>query len=112
MIMGRPVWIRVAHCLLALSVCASTSLRGGEQVSSRFKSLAARIAGEEVGRAEIVYLPSRILTRARLTPEMLDEQYRYKLVIRDLRGDRVAESLLKAVRGTRVEPTDGAPEVR
>jgi len=43
---------------------------------------------------------------------MLEEQYRYKLTIRDLRGDALAETLGRAVRSLSVERTSTDPEVR
>jgi hypothetical protein len=43
------------------------------------------VALEQVQRVEILYFPERVLVRAALSPETLEQLYQYKLEIRDVR---------------------------
>lgn len=62
--------------------------------------LAAKVASGEIERIEIFQIPPRVLTRARITPEMLEKQYSYKLTIRDVRGNMEQKKLVEAIRST------------
>jgi hypothetical protein len=57
-------------------------------------------APEQIERVEILYFPERILVRAALTPERLEQLYRYKLEIRDVRQLEEWERLLPLLRQT------------
>jgi hypothetical protein len=43
------------------------------------------VAPKQVQRIEILYVPERVLVRAALSPGRLEQPYRYKLEIRDVR---------------------------
>jgi hypothetical protein len=51
-------------------------------------------------RERILYFPERILVRATLTPERLEQLYRYKIEIRDFRESPEWERLLRHLRQT------------
>jgi hypothetical protein len=57
-------------------------------------------ASEQIQRVEILYFPERMLVRAALTPERLEQLYRYKLEIRDVRESPEWERLLPHLRET------------
>jgi hypothetical protein len=60
---------------LAVLVIASTILSSGQNRTAK----PLGVAPEQVQRVEILYFPERISVRAALTPERLEELYRYKL---------------------------------
>ena len=61
---------------------------------SQIDALATKLANREIVRVEILLqIPARILTRTRVTPEMLENQFHYKLIIRDVRGEVYQEEL-------------------
>ncbi len=85
----------------------------GESVAqSRVDTLSAKLANYEIGNVEILQIPSEILTRTRITPEMLEKQFSYKLTIRDLRGGAYREKLLEAMKSTKVRPKSETPDIR
>jgi hypothetical protein len=64
------------------------------------------VVPEQVERVEILYFPERILVRAALTPERLEQWYKYKLEMRDVRGSAEWQQLLSLLRTTSVTPSE------
>jgi hypothetical protein len=60
---------------------------------------------EQVQRVEILYFPERVLVRAALSPERLEQLYQYKLEIRDVRESAEWQQLLSQLRETSVKPS-------
>ena len=60
---------------------------------------------EQVQRVEILYFPERVLVRAALSPERLEQLYQYKLEIRDVRESAEWQRLLPLLRETSVKPS-------
>jgi hypothetical protein len=63
------------------------------------------VALEEVQRVEILYFPERVLVRAALSPERLEQLYQYKLEIRDVRESGEWQRLPPLLRETSVKPS-------
>jgi hypothetical protein len=63
------------------------------------------VAPEQVQRVEILYFPERVLVRAALSPERLEQLYQYKLEIRDVRESAEWQRLLSLLRETSVTPS-------
>jgi len=64
------------------------------------------VVPEQVERVEILYFPERILVFAALSPEMLEQQYQYKLEIRNVRHSTEWEQLRSLLSKTSVTPSD------
>ena len=60
---------------------------------------------EQVQRVEILYFPERVLVRAALSPERLEQLYRYKIEIRDVRESAEWQPLVAQLRETSVKPS-------
>jgi hypothetical protein len=65
----------------ALLVLALTILSAAQTHTAK----PLNIALEQVQRVEILYFPERVLVRAALSPERLEQLFQYKLEIRDVR---------------------------
>ena len=63
------------------------------------------IIPKAVERVEILYYPERILTRAALTPEMLERQYKYKVELRDFPASLQREQLVPMLRVASFSPS-------
>jgi hypothetical protein len=61
--------------VLALNILGIAQAQGVKPLS---------VAPDQVQRVEILYFPERVLVRAALTPERLEQLYQYKLEIRKL----------------------------
>jgi hypothetical protein len=70
------------------------------------------VAPEQVQRIEILYFPERILVRAALSPERLEQGYQYKLEIRDVRESAEWQRLASLLRETSVKPPGRAYDHR
>jgi len=97
--------------VLTIALIAATGT--GCSQATRAKSLSAYgIVPEGIERVEILYLPERILTRAALTPEMLERQYKYKVEIRDFAASIQRQQLITTVRETSVSPSNRSFDLR
>ncbi|HEY6183121.1 MAG TPA: hypothetical protein VIW67_12805 [Terriglobales bacterium] len=67
---------------------------------------------EQVQRVEIRYFPERVLVRAALSPERLEQLYQYKLEIRDVRESAEWQRLPALLRETSVTPSGRAYDHR
>jgi hypothetical protein len=79
-------------------------MKANSQAQSQVDALATKLANKEVGKVEIIQIPARILTRTRITPEMLERQFHYKLIIRDVRGGVHQQKLTEVVKSIAVQP--------
>ncbi|GAB4351230.1 MAG: hypothetical protein Kow0099_35230 [Candidatus Abyssubacteria bacterium] len=70
------------------------------------------MANRDIVRVEIVQIPPEVLTRTRITPEMLETQFHYKLTIRDMRGGAYREELAKTLKSTAVQPQSEMVDIR
>jgi hypothetical protein len=92
----------------ALLVLAFTILSAAQAQTANPLSVAA----EQVQRVEILYFPERILVRAALSPEKLEQAYQYKLEIRDVRESAEWQRLPSLLRETSVKPSGHAYDHR
>jgi hypothetical protein len=86
---------------LHLLVLAFTILTSAQTQTAKPLS----VSSEQVQRVEILYFPERVLVRAALSPERLEQLYQYKLEIRDVRESAEWERLLSLLRETSVMPS-------
>jgi len=91
---------------------SSASSAPGNDMQSETLAIANRIERREIERVELLVIPARIATRTRITPEMLEQQYNYKTVIRDLRYDSAAEDLSRALMATKTETISESVDLR
>ncbi|MFO0773461.1 MAG: hypothetical protein U0172_02190 [Nitrospiraceae bacterium] len=79
-------------------------------IQSRIARLEKQLIAHAVENVEIFHIPSHVLTRTRLSPEMVEQQCSYKLVIRDIRESVHRNDLVAALTATEVvaisEPAD------
>jgi hypothetical protein len=108
------IWVVVAVLLVTTSVCVSEGTAADGQVTpqARIDHLIGQVRSNEVKRVEIVQIPPHVLTRTRVTPELLERSFHYKLVIGDIRGGAYAASLASAVGSVSAEPGTDAGDLR
>jgi hypothetical protein len=70
------------------------------------------LSRDQIARVEVVHVPTRILTRTRLTPEMLDATFDYKFVVRDLRSSVYREDIVRATRSLSVQRDEQMADLR
>ncbi len=107
--------VRLVRCLILAFVvgCAEgNQMQVRSQVQSRVDALVAELARGEIGKVEVLQIPPRILTRTRITPEMLEKQFHYKLTIRDLRGGAYQAQILNVAKTIAAQPRTEAADLR
>jgi hypothetical protein len=101
---------------LSLLVYGSGSSTSGRQnvtdLQVRLRDLASSVENGNVARIDVLQFPPDILTRAGLSPQMLEEQYYYKLTIERRRGASPWTRLTNALKSTSVEPDDVSGDLR
>src|SRR4029077_1911094 len=75
-------------------------------------ALSLAVSQGEVGRVEILHLPSNIETRAAITPQALEDIYETKLVIRNVAESALRVRMSEALRKTTIQPRDYIPDLR
>lgn len=79
---------------------------------SQMNALAVKLANGEIGKIEILQIPARILTRTRITPEMLEKQFHYKMTIRDVRGGAFQDRIVGAAKSITVQSQPEMADLR
>ena len=79
--------------LMAFVIC------GGQPNSKETSSVSESLRTSKIRRLEIIYYPENILTRVQLTPEMLENQHQYKLIVNDVRSSVVGKEVMTAIEG-------------
>jgi hypothetical protein len=74
--------------------------------------LVTKLTSREIARVEVLQIPSRLLTRTRITPEMLEKQFHFKVTIRDVRGEVHQQTLTEAMKSTSVQPETDIADLR
>lgn len=110
----RPIFFA---CMLLYSILAAgcaqvRDVKIQSLAQSQIDALATKLANREIVRVEILQIPARILTRTRVTPEMLENQFHYKLIIRDVRGEVYQEELTQVTKSVTVRPEGEMPDLR
>ena len=95
--------IAPALMVLALAIFSAAQTQTAKPLS---------VALQQVQRVEILYFPERLLVRAALSPERLEQLYQYKLEIRDVRESAEWQLLRLLLRETSVKPSGYAYDHR
>jgi hypothetical protein len=101
--------------LLAGSIPACSQaekVKATSPVQPEVDAVAAKLGNGEIGRIEIFQIPDEVLTRTRITPEMLERQFDYRLTIRDVRGGAYQQTLTEIMRSIAVQPTAEMADLR
>lgn len=100
----------IATLVVSSSTCGyANDMRTAEQ---HVTNISTALSRNQIGRVEIVQIPRGVATRAAITPEMLERQYHFKLIIRDVFNSARRDRLVEALRSVSVEPRDDATDLR
>jgi hypothetical protein len=90
---------------LALNGCTQVQQAKGQNVlQNRIQTIATTFLAGNISRIEILRIPSRILTRSAITPEMIEKSFFYKGAHKD--------KLLKALDSLSVQPAAEMKDIR
>ncbi len=73
------------------------SMEVNSQLQSQVDDVSAKLANGEIRKIKILHMPPDILTRTRITTELLEKQFYYKLTIRDIRTTVYETTIAKAI---------------
>ena len=97
----KRVWC--AHLVFAFSSLSTAQTQAAKPLN---------VTAEQIQRVEILYFPERVLVRAALTPERLEQLYEYKLEIRDIRESAEWQRLPLLLRETSLKPSGDSHDHR
>jgi hypothetical protein len=81
-------------------------------VQDQIQQISKDLSENRVGRVEILQIPPRILTRARIGPEMLEKQYHNKLTIRDINSNTYKDKLISSIKTVSASPRNEIADLR
>lgn len=81
-------------------------------IQTQIGQISKDLSESRIGRVEILHIPPRVLTRARITPEMLEKQYYVKFIIRDINSNSYKDKLVSSFMSISVSPRDDTPDLR
>lgn len=103
----------IAVFVMLLSMVVGTAAESNQSsVQDQLQQISKDLSGNRVGRVEILQIPPRILTRARIGPEMLEKQYHNKLTIRDINSNAYKDKLISSIKTLSASPRDEISDLR
>ncbi|HVP37150.1 MAG TPA: hypothetical protein VMT04_09170 [Terriglobales bacterium] len=107
------IYVIVISFLLPITLSARDEItKGNSQVQSQIDSMAMELSNRNIGRIEILQIPPYIETYARITPEMLERSFYYKLTIRDASGGIYGQKLAELLKSLKVKPRSEMEDIR
>jgi hypothetical protein len=79
---------------------------------SSFQIITEKLKSGEISKVDIFEMSAHLLTRTRVTPEMLERQFRYKLTVADVQSWPLRDQLLARLQAGTVAPTEREPDLR
>lgn len=108
----------VSLFLFLLFLPAIVSAQSGEtkdldgNLQSQIDLLNKKIINHEVTRVEIIQIPPYIMTRARITPNVLEKAFTYKFTISDIRGGTYRSGFVEAIQSVKVSSEKEMTDLR
>jgi hypothetical protein len=90
----------------------SGNLENDNQVEVRLRNLAQSLADGNISKIELLQIPPDILTRTRITPELLEKQFYHKLTFQHVRSSTSCGKLITAMKTASVNPQTGEADLR
>lgn len=101
--------------LIQVFACSCAQQRQKEENNPQqvgLNAIAERVARGGIATSEIVHLTSDFETPYRLSPEMIEKGYQYKLIIHSFEGGEYQQGLAEALRNTKVQPKAEMDDLR
>lgn len=104
---------QVAYTVLLLSLPSYDGEAAQvNDVQSQLSLLVAKVDRAEISRIDIIQIPSTVVTRTAITPEMLENQFHYRLTIRDIRNSTYRDEFLKSMESIKIERENARSDLR
>jgi hypothetical protein len=101
--------------ILVIPFFVNTFAQGNEMsrnVQSRISILADRLAQGEIEEVDILQISPQILTRTRITAQMLLEQFHYKFIIRDIRNSPYQKEMIESIKSISIAQSMSMSDIR
>ncbi len=103
-------WFLIAG-MLFIGCTQGAQVKSISPAHEQVKAISIALSQDAIGRIEIIQIPPEVLTRARITPEMLERQYHFKLTIRNVSASS-RNRLIETFKSTTVQPRDDTADLR
>jgi len=98
--------------LFLFSLNSDISARDVPKPNENIVDVTQLLRSDKVRQLEIIYFPEEVATRTRLTSEMLEKQWRYKVVINELQSAPFKRRILAAAEASTFKRTDVRSDLR
>lgn len=107
------IYVIVVSLLFCITIVAGNEMtKGNSHVQSQIDSIAMELSNRTIGKIEILQIPPYIETYARITPEVLERSFYYKLTIRDASGGIYGQKLDELLKSLKVKPQSEMADIR
>ena len=106
------VLVLVAELLSGRSLGAEAGTAREADLQAALKTANDALSAGRIARVEVYYLPTNVLTRVRVSPKWLDENFEYKLIISHIPGWKKIPSLAATLKEMRPASTSMQPDLR
>jgi hypothetical protein len=111
--MKTPMVAYVVLFLALITVCeARAQVEPKNQAQSQVDALVAKLAEDDIEMIEILQIPPEVCTSISTTPESLEKDFVYKLVVLDIRNTVYRDQLLRAMKSVVVQPERDIGDMR
>jgi hypothetical protein len=76
------------------------------------QTITEKLKSGEVSRLDIFEMPARLFTRTRVTPDILERQFSYKLTVADVQSWQLRDRLLARLQAETISPTERLSDLR
>ena len=105
------LWITIS-AMLFVGCNRSTYIDKSNAAQILVEEISKALSERTVGRVEIVQIPPRILTTARVTTDMLEKGYYNKLIIRNIASTAYQNKLVDSFRSIIAQPRSDTADLR
>ena len=87
-------------------------VKGTGRAKETVHALSSALSGNQIERIEIIQMNPWVMTRSRITSQMLEKQYDYNLTIQKTSSFGSRETMVKALSSVAVKPLENGADLR
>ena len=106
-------YLLIVSCSIAVASFSEPAPTGTPSgMKAILEKVKQQCAAGDIAQLEVLYLPTRIVTRTETSRELLEKNYHYKVVITSTSKNRLLDSLLEALGKTKMIQRSDSADLR
>lgn len=117
-IVAKGVTKKLGNGLLAVTAASimacgqAAQPKGASSAQIELEAISRALSNHGIGRVEIIQIPPRIMTTAKISTDMLEKTYYNKIIIRDINNTSYHSKLIDAFTSLSVQPRSDTADLR